>query len=139
MTTEPPDLLTEHGGESHERVATRRATATCRRYASGDPCAYRTPATVVVADPTRIIVGTATFFDAFDAFSIASVLPAIRPLWHFGRPEIGLLISAGFFGQLLGALVGGWLAERLGRLAGDRRRGAVVRPVQHRLRLRVGL
>jgi putative MFS transporter len=30
---------------------------------------------------TRIIVGTATFFDAFDALAIASVLPVIAPLW----------------------------------------------------------
>ena len=30
---------------------------------------------------TRIIVGTATFFDAFDALSIAYVLPVIVPLW----------------------------------------------------------
>ena len=28
---------------------------------------------------TRIIVGTATFFDAFDALSIAYVLPAVVP------------------------------------------------------------
>ena len=36
---------------------------------------------------TRIIVGTATFFDAFDALSIAYVLPVIVPLWNFNRPD----------------------------------------------------
>lgn len=64
---------------------------------------------------TRVIVGTATFFDAFDALSIAYVLPVIRPLWGFTGPQTGILISAGYVGQLAGALIGGWLAERFGR------------------------
>jgi putative MFS transporter len=64
----------------------------------------------------RIIIGTATFFDAFDALAIAYILPVIVPLWKLTPPEVGLLISAGFFGQLLGALFFGWLAERYGRM-----------------------
>jgi putative MFS transporter len=64
---------------------------------------------------TRIIVGVATFFDAFDSLSIASVLPAIVPLWKLTPQEISLMISAGFVGQLLGALIFGWMAERYGR------------------------
>lgn len=64
----------------------------------------------------RIIVGTATFFDAFDALAIASVLPAIVPLWKLTPPQIGLMISAGFLGQLLGALLFGWIAEHYGRM-----------------------
>jgi putative MFS transporter len=67
---------------------------------------------------TRIIVGTATFFDAFDALAIASVLPVIVPMWKLTPPQIGLLISAGFLGQLLGALFFGWIAERYGRVTG---------------------
>ena len=64
---------------------------------------------------TRIIVGTATFFDAFDALSIAYVLPVIVPLWKLAPAQIGTLISFGFLGQLIGALIGGSLAERFGR------------------------
>ena len=64
---------------------------------------------------TRIIVGTATFFDAFDALSIAYVLPVIVPMWKLNPAAIGWLISAGFLGQLIGALIGGSLAERIGR------------------------
>src|SRR5262252_6392393 len=65
---------------------------------------------------TRIIVGTATFFDAFDALSIAYILPVIVPLWKLTPPEVGFLISAGAAGQLVGALVFGWIAERYGRI-----------------------
>jgi putative MFS transporter len=65
---------------------------------------------------TRIIVGVATFFDAFDALAIASVLPVIVPLWKLTPPQIGFMISAGFLGQLVGALLFGWIAERYGRM-----------------------
>jgi MFS transporter, putative metabolite:H+ symporter len=64
---------------------------------------------------TRIVVGTATFFDAFDALSIAYVLPAIGPLWKLTFADVTWLISAGYLGQLIGALIGGAMAERIGR------------------------
>jgi putative MFS transporter len=64
---------------------------------------------------TRVIVGTATFFDAFDALAIAFILPAIIPIWQMKPADIGWLISMGYVGQLIGALAGGWLAERFGR------------------------
>jgi putative MFS transporter len=64
----------------------------------------------------RLIVGVATFFDAFDALAIATVLPVLVPLWKLTPPQIGLLISAGFLGQLAGALLFGWIAERFGRM-----------------------
>jgi putative MFS transporter len=67
---------------------------------------------------TRIIIGVATFFDAFDALAIASVLPAIVPMWKLSGPQIGFLISAGFLGQLIGALFFGWIAEKYGRMTG---------------------
>ena len=65
---------------------------------------------------TRIIVGVATFFDAFDALAIATVLPVLVPMWKLTPPQIGVLISAGFVGQLIGALLFGWVAERFGRM-----------------------
>ena len=64
----------------------------------------------------RAIVGTATFFDGFDAVAIAFVLPALIGLWHLQLSEIGLLLSSGFAGQLIGAPLFGWLAERYGRI-----------------------
>jgi MFS transporter, putative metabolite:H+ symporter len=65
---------------------------------------------------TRIIVGVATFFDAFDALAVATVLPVLVPMWKIAPPQIGLLISAGFLGQLIGALLFGWIGERFGRM-----------------------
>ncbi len=65
---------------------------------------------------TRIIIGVATFFDAFDALAIAFVLPVLVPMWKLNGPQIGFLISAGYIGQLAGALFFGWVAERFGRV-----------------------
>ena len=65
---------------------------------------------------TRIIVGIATFFDAFDALAIATVLPVLAPMWKLTGPQIGYMISAGFIGQLVGALLFGSVAARFGRM-----------------------
>jgi putative MFS transporter len=64
----------------------------------------------------RIIVGVATFFDAFDAIAIATVLPVLVPMWKLTPPDIGFMISAGYVGQLIGALLFGWIGERYGRM-----------------------
>ena len=64
----------------------------------------------------RIVVGSATFFDAFDSLAIAFVLPVLIGMWHLAPAQIGLLVSAGYLGQLIGAIFFGWLAERYGRL-----------------------
>jgi len=64
----------------------------------------------------RVLIGTATFFDAFDALAIAQVLPVLTPLWGLSAAQVGALISIGYFGQLLGALLFSWIAERRGRV-----------------------
>jgi putative MFS transporter len=64
----------------------------------------------------RVVMGSATFFDAFNALSIAFVLPILVPLWHITRPEIGLMIGASYVGQIIGALAFSWAAERYGRV-----------------------
>lgn len=66
----------------------------------------------------RVIMGIALFFDAFDALAIAYVLPVLIGMWKLAPGQIGLLISAGFAGQLIGAIFFGWLAERIGRING---------------------
>ncbi|TAL55465.1 MAG: MFS transporter [Pandoraea sp.] len=64
----------------------------------------------------RVIMGSATFFDAFDALSLAFAMPVLVGLWHLSAKEIGVLIAAGYLGQLIGALVFGWCAEHFGRV-----------------------
>lgn len=64
----------------------------------------------------RLIVGSATFFDAFDALSLAFVLPVLIRQWGITPAEIGWLIAIGYLGQFIGALVFGSLAERYGRI-----------------------
>lgn len=64
----------------------------------------------------RVIMGSATFFDAFDALSLAFVLPVLIGLWHIEPMQIGYLIGVSYAGQLIGALFFGWLAERTGRI-----------------------
>jgi MFS transporter, putative metabolite:H+ symporter len=64
----------------------------------------------------RVIMGSATFFDAFNALSIAFVLPILVPLWHITAPEVGIMIGASYVGQVVGALAFSWAAERYGRV-----------------------
>ena len=64
----------------------------------------------------RLVVGSATFFDAFDALSLAFVLPVLVRLWQITPGQIGWLIATGYLGQFAGALVFGGLAERYGRV-----------------------
>jgi putative MFS transporter len=63
-----------------------------------------------------LVMGTATFFDAFDVLAIAYVLPALIAVWKLAPRTIGVLISSSFIGQIVGALFFGCLAERIGRL-----------------------
>jgi MFS transporter, putative metabolite:H+ symporter len=64
----------------------------------------------------RLIVGSANFSDAFDALTVAYVLPALIPLWQLHPAEIGALISIGYAGQVIGGLLSGWLADKYGRV-----------------------
>jgi len=66
----------------------------------------------------RLVMGSATFFDAFNALSLAFALPSLIRLWHISPKQSGLLISASYFGQLVGALVFSALAEKIGRIRG---------------------
>ena len=61
-------------------------------------------------------MGSATFFDAYNALSLAYALPILIRLWHISATQTGLLLGAGYVGQLAGALLFGWLAEKYGRV-----------------------
>src|SRR5207302_10047082 len=65
---------------------------------------------------TRVIVGSATFFDAFGALSLAFALPVLIRLWHITPAQGGFLIGSSYVGQLIGALLFSSLAEKFGRI-----------------------
>jgi putative MFS transporter len=64
----------------------------------------------------RMIVGIATFFDAYTVLAIAFAMPQLISEWNLSAAEVGMIISAGYIGQLFGALLFGSLAEKIGRL-----------------------
>src|SRR6059058_3557318 len=64
----------------------------------------------------RIVVGSATFFDAFNALALAFALPVLIRLWNITPAQTGFLIGSSYVGQLAGALLFSWLAERFGRI-----------------------
>jgi putative MFS transporter len=64
----------------------------------------------------RIIIGSATFFDAYTVLVIAFAMPQLVKQWHLTPAWVGLILSGGYLGQLIGAVVFGWVAERVGRL-----------------------
>jgi putative MFS transporter len=61
-------------------------------------------------------IGMGWFFDSFDAYAIAFVMPVLIGLWDLGPGEIGALIGIGYVGQIIGSIFFGWLAERIGRV-----------------------
>jgi MFS transporter, putative metabolite:H+ symporter len=63
----------------------------------------------------RVIVGIATFFDAYTVLAIAFAMPQLVSEWKLTSTEVGMIISAGYVGQLFGAVLFGSLAEKIGR------------------------
>lgn len=64
----------------------------------------------------RVIVGSATFFDGFDVLAIAAAMPVLIKLWSLSPEQVGLIISVGYLGQLVGSLGFSHLADKFGRL-----------------------
>ncbi|MGK9053032.1 MFS transporter [Neorhizobium petrolearium] len=64
----------------------------------------------------RNIVGAATFFDGYTVIAIAYAMPVLVREWGLTSSQTGLILSMGYLGQLIGAVLFGWLAEKIGRL-----------------------
>lgn len=55
------------------------------------------------------------FFELGDINSFAFAAPALREQWHLSVSTIGFLTSGAFVGMFVGAMVGGWFSDKVGR------------------------
>src|SRR5215470_3369530 len=62
-----------------------------------------------------LICAAVLFVDGFDTQAIGYVAPAVAQEWKLARGALGPVFSAGLFGLMIGALVLGPIADRIGR------------------------
>src|SRR5260370_25450131 len=61
------------------------------------------------------ILGLLFFFEISDINTFSYCAPVIIQQWRLAITDIGIIVSATFFGMFLGGLIGGWLSDRIGR------------------------
>lgn len=66
---------------------------------------------------TRLLLGSGVGWalDAMDIGLVAFIMATLRESWALDPTSVSLLGSVGFVGMALGASLGGWLADRIGR------------------------
>lgn len=64
---------------------------------------------------SAVVASLAGFLFGFDTVVISGAEQTIQSLWQLDSTLHGLAISMALWGTVLGALVGGWPSERLGR------------------------
>src|SRR5687768_6803944 len=62
-----------------------------------------------------IICSLVTFFDGLDFSLIAFTLPYLETDMSLSEDMLGLVSSAAFLGQMIGSLIGSYIADMIGR------------------------
>src|SRR6478736_3162833 len=63
-----------------------------------------------------LLLGFIMSFDSWDSIAIAYVMPSLVEVWKLDPVSMGWLMSSGYAGQFVGAILLGILAERWGRM-----------------------
>lgn len=62
-----------------------------------------------------VLITAIMFFDGYDLFNAAYVIPLVRKTWQPSHAMIGVMLSSGIVGLSLGSILQGLLADRYGR------------------------
>jgi len=62
-----------------------------------------------------VAIAFAYFFDISDISTFSFAAPTLSKIWHLSIPMVALITAATFGGMCIGALVNGWIADRIGR------------------------
>lgn len=61
------------------------------------------------------VIAVVYFFEFADINTFAATAPEIRRVWGISVPEVAYITSISFVGMFIGSVLGGWLADLLGR------------------------
>ena len=62
-----------------------------------------------------VVTGLGWMFDAMDTGLIAFIMPRLSQSWQLTAPEKAWVVSIGFVGMAIGAVLAGGIADRIGR------------------------
>jgi AAHS family 4-hydroxybenzoate transporter-like MFS transporter len=61
------------------------------------------------------LVALALLFDGLDSQVLGLAIPALMIDWHVTRADLAPVVAAGLIGMSIGTVLGGWVADRVGR------------------------
>jgi len=62
-----------------------------------------------------LLCAAVLFLESFDSNALGYIVPTLTRVWHLAPGAFGPIFASGFFGQLIGAVVAGPVADRIGR------------------------
>jgi MFS transporter, AAHS family, 4-hydroxybenzoate transporter len=62
-----------------------------------------------------LLCASVLFLESFDSNALGYIVPMLARIWHVPPGSFGPIFASGFFGQLIGAVIAGPVADRIGR------------------------